>query len=57
MLDNVRFDADACLLLLPRAVFADGFGMANGQVVEEHFSFLDREGHIVWNAKRSALPK
>ena len=31
------------VLLLPRAVFANGFGTANGWVVEEYFLFWDGE--------------
>ena len=39
LLNDVRFDANARLLLLPRAIFADGFGTANGRIVEEKYHF------------------
>ena len=45
-------------LILPRAVFADGFGTANGQAVEEYFLLWDGERRgLVFRNARSALPK
>ena len=45
-------------LLLPRAVFADGFGTANGQAVKEYFLLWDGERRgLVFRNARSALPK